>query len=106
MAAIPSPGLAMGGCTAAFRLIDAMLLRPQSVSTPERLHVITFQQLAHDGKLRMASSLRDRQLRPVVSAGTHRVEVFAQSQIRISAPSSQETMLRWSGLQDAATTNS
>ena len=37
MAAILSLGLAIGACTAAFRLIDALLLRPLPVAHPERL---------------------------------------------------------------------
>ena len=38
-AAILSLALAIGACTSAFRLIDAMLLRPLPVSHPERLYI-------------------------------------------------------------------
>src|SRR5579862_2389951 len=38
-AAIFSLALAIGACTSAFRLIDAMLLRTLPVSNPERLYV-------------------------------------------------------------------
>src|ERR1700751_5626971 len=38
-AAVLSLALAMGACTAAFRLIDAMLLRPLPIANPERLYV-------------------------------------------------------------------
>lgn len=41
IAAILSIGLAMGACTAAFRLIDALLFRPLPVDHPERLFVLT-----------------------------------------------------------------
>jgi predicted permease len=41
-AAILSLALAIGACTSAFRLIDALLLRPMPVSDPERLKVIAF----------------------------------------------------------------
>ena len=36
--AILSLALAMGACTSAFRLIDALLLRPLPVVEPERIH--------------------------------------------------------------------
>jgi putative ABC transport system permease protein len=41
-AAILSLALAMGACISAFRLIDALLLRPLPVSEPGRLHVVSF----------------------------------------------------------------
>jgi predicted permease len=42
-AAILSLALAIGACTSAFRLIDALLLRPLPVAAPERLYTIGFQ---------------------------------------------------------------
>ncbi len=42
-AAILSLGLAIGACTSAFRLIDAVLLRPLPVSEPERLYALARQ---------------------------------------------------------------
>src|SRR5947207_1888618 len=39
-AAILSLALAIGACTSAFRLIDALLLRPLPVSEPKRLYVL------------------------------------------------------------------
>jgi predicted permease len=50
-AAILSLALAMGACTAAYRLIDALLLRPLPVAEPERLHVVAFEGTGADGKL-------------------------------------------------------
>jgi putative ABC transport system permease protein len=41
-AAILSLALAMGACTSAFRLIDALLLRPLPIAAPERLYAISF----------------------------------------------------------------
>jgi predicted permease len=51
-AAILSLALGMGACTAAFRLIDAVLLRPLPVAVPERLYAVSRQEfrLAADGK--------------------------------------------------------
>ena len=42
-AAILSLGLGIGACTSAFRLIDALLLRPLPVASPERLYSVVFE---------------------------------------------------------------
>src|ERR1044071_4828576 len=42
-AAILSLGLAIGACTSAFRLIDALLLRPLPVAGAARLYAVTFE---------------------------------------------------------------
>src|SRR5437773_5312378 len=42
-AAILSLGLAIGACTSAFRLIDALLLRPMPVADPEQLYALSRQ---------------------------------------------------------------
>src|SRR5882724_9327836 len=49
-AAILSLGLAIGACTSAFRLIDALLLRPLPVAEPGRLHAVAFEGVGADGK--------------------------------------------------------
>ena len=49
-AAILSLGLAIGACTSAFRLIDALLLRPLPVAEPERLYALYRQGIGFDGK--------------------------------------------------------
>jgi len=49
-AAIISLALAIGACTAAFRLIDALLLRPLPVAHPERLYVLSRQGMGFDNK--------------------------------------------------------
>src|SRR6266700_377358 len=56
-AAILSLALAIGACTAAFRLIDALLLRPLPVAEPGRLYAL-FRQGAGftDGKPRTSDS--------------------------------------------------
>jgi predicted permease len=43
VAAILSLALAIGACTSAFRLVDALLLRPLPVASPERLQVVAFE---------------------------------------------------------------
>ena len=42
-AAILSLALGIGACTAAFRLIDALLLRPLPVADPEHLYSVTYE---------------------------------------------------------------
>jgi predicted permease len=49
-AAILSLALAIGACTSAFRLIDALLLRPLPISHPERLYSMTRHGTGFDGK--------------------------------------------------------
>ena len=49
-AAILSLALAIGACTSAFRIIDALLLRPLPVTEPERLYVLSRQGFGADGK--------------------------------------------------------
>src|SRR5882762_992545 len=49
-AAVLSLGLAIGACTSAFRLIDALLLRPLPVAHPERLYDVSRDQIGWDGK--------------------------------------------------------
>src|SRR5580693_888374 len=49
-AAILSLALAIGSCTSAFRLIDALLLRPLPVANADRLYVVAFEARGADGK--------------------------------------------------------
>src|SRR5437764_9967199 len=49
-AAILSLALAIGACTSAFRLIDALLLRPLPVAHPEQLYNLDRQGIDFDGK--------------------------------------------------------
>src|SRR6202049_2102521 len=49
-AAILSLALAIGACTSAFRLIDALLLRPLPIAEPQRLYLLSGQGFTKDGK--------------------------------------------------------
>src|SRR3569833_1186226 len=51
-AAILSLSLAIGSCTSAFRLIDALLLRPLPVAAPERLYSCFHQSYLSEGNVR------------------------------------------------------
>ncbi len=42
-AAVLSLGLAIGACTAAFRLVDAIFLRPMPISDPQSLYAISYE---------------------------------------------------------------
>src|ERR1035437_5694186 len=55
-AAILSLALAIGACTAAFRLIDAVLLRPLPVAEPYRLYGLFRQSFDFNGKRRIDDS--------------------------------------------------
>src|SRR5579862_6043871 len=48
--AILSLALAIGACTAAFRLIDALLLRPLPVTDPQHLYALSRDGIGFDGK--------------------------------------------------------
>jgi predicted permease len=50
LAAILSLGLGIGACTSAFRLIDALLLRPLPIAAPDRLYELYRQEIGWDGK--------------------------------------------------------
>jgi predicted permease len=50
-AAVLSLALAIGACLSAFRLIDALLLRPLPVDRPSQLHVLLRQGLDFDGRV-------------------------------------------------------
>src|SRR5580698_246893 len=49
-AAILSLALAIGSCTSAFRLIDALLLRPLPVANPDRLYDLSREGIGPEGK--------------------------------------------------------
>ena len=54
-AAILSLGLAIGACTTAFRLIDALMLRPLPIAAPERLYAVAKSGVDADGRARTAN---------------------------------------------------
>ncbi len=55
-AAVLSLALAIGACTSAFRLVDALLLRPMPVASPDRLYAMTLLGTGPDGSLRVSES--------------------------------------------------
>jgi putative ABC transport system permease protein len=78
-AAILSLALAMGACTSAFRLIDALLLRPLPVVEPERIHVVAFEGTGLDGKLMTYDSCSYPMFREMRGAVKEQAELIAVS---------------------------
>jgi hypothetical protein len=56
IAAVLSLGLALGACLSAFRLIDAMLLRPLPVAGAERLRIAALSGVDPGGHFRIGES--------------------------------------------------
>src|SRR6266567_5061987 len=78
-AAILSLALAIGACTAAFRLIDALLLRPLPVAEPERLFSVVRQGIGFDGKPQTFDDWAYPALRQMRAAVKNQAELIAIS---------------------------
>jgi putative ABC transport system permease protein len=78
-AAIFSLALAIGACTSAFRLIDALLLRPLPVKAPERLYTVAFEGTGADGKLMTYDSCSYPMFRQMRAAVHEQAESIAAS---------------------------
>ena len=78
-AAILSLGLATGACTSAFRLIDAMLLRPMPVAEPERLYAMFTLGYDPGGHFRLGESNEYPQFRTMRAAVREEAELIAVS---------------------------
>ncbi len=78
-AAILSLALAIGACTSAFRLIDALLLRPLPVTNPDRLYALFRQGIGPDGKPRTSDSYEYPLFRQMRAAVINEAELIAVS---------------------------
>jgi putative ABC transport system permease protein len=78
-AAILSLALAIGSCTSAFRLVDALLLRPLPVANPERLYVVAFEDIGADGKTFVYDSCSYPMFRQMRSTARGEAELIAIS---------------------------
>ena len=78
-AAILSLALAIGACTAAFRIIDALLLRPLPIAEPERLHALFREGIGPDGNPRTSDSYEYPLFRQMRAAVKDRAELIAVS---------------------------
>ncbi|QOY87443.1 ADOP family duplicated permease [Paludibaculum fermentans] len=93
-AAILSLALAIGSCSAAFRLMDALLWRPLPVAAPERLYAISRELAGREGK----DSTSDRcaypmfrQMRRAVKDQADLIAVSTSGRIDITYGSDEET---------------
>jgi predicted permease len=83
-AAILSLGLAIGACTSAFRLIDALLLRPLPIAAPQRLYALFRQGPGlYDGLPRIMDSYQYPLFRQMRAAVQDQAELLAASVTRI-----------------------
>jgi putative ABC transport system permease protein len=78
-AAILSLALAIGACTSAFRLIDAVLLRPLPVTAPERLYALYREGFGADGRARKGESYEYPVFRQMRTAAKNQAELIAVS---------------------------
>ena len=78
-AAILSLGLGIGACVSAFRLIDALLLRPLPVRNPERLFALSLQSVGPDRQLVTNDACAYPMFRQMRAAVKNQAELIAVS---------------------------
>jgi putative ABC transport system permease protein len=78
-AAVLSLGLAIGACISAFRLIDALLLRPLPVAAPEQIYALSREGLGFDGRPGTSSSWAYPAFRQMRAAAKDQAELIAIS---------------------------
>src|SRR3982074_931095 len=78
-AAILSLALGIGACTSAFRLIDALLLRPLPIAEPERLYALFQEGIGPNGKFRATDSCEYPLFRRMRAAVRDQAELIAIS---------------------------
>jgi putative ABC transport system permease protein len=92
-AAVLSLALAIGSCTAAFRLIDATLWRPLPVAAPERLYVLAHQSTGPDGKIATGDACAYpmfRQMRAVIKDQAELIAISNPARIDLTYGSDPE----------------
>ncbi len=98
VAAVLSLGLAIGACTAAFRLMDALLLRPLPIAAPDRLYVIGRRGIDPGGNFRISESGEYPLFQRVREAAKNEAEFIAVSyadRADITYASDEETERVW-----------
>jgi predicted permease len=79
VASILSLALSIGACAGAFRLIDALLLRPLPVASPEQLYMLSRQGVDVDGTVQTADSFAYPSFRLMRAAAKGQAELIAIS---------------------------
>ncbi len=79
--AVLSLGLGIGACTAAFRLIDALLLRPLPVVEPERLYVLTRRDAHPESQRRASDGFEYPLFRAMRAAAANHAQLMAISYV-------------------------
>jgi predicted permease len=93
VAAILSLALAIGSCTSAFRLIDALLMRPLPVAGAERLHAVSYAVVDNDGKPRTYDGCAYpmfRQMRASVRDQAELLAISSAERVDLTYASDQE----------------
>jgi predicted permease len=93
-AAVLSLALAIGSCTAAFRLIDATLWRPLPIAAPDRLYALSTEATAPDGTVVTGDSCAYpmfRQMRALVKDQAELIAVSAAARIDLTYGPERET---------------
>jgi putative ABC transport system permease protein len=78
-AAVVSLALAIGACTAAFRLLDALMLRPMPVAHADRLYAMILRGTGPDGSQRDSDSNEYPQFLQMRAASKKDAELIATS---------------------------
>jgi predicted permease len=82
--AVLSLALAFGACTATFRLIDAMLLRPLPVAQPEQLYALSHVGTAPDGQTRVFDYYEYPLLRQMRDVMRDQAELIGISHVQLT----------------------
>jgi predicted permease len=82
LTAIFSLALAMGACTSAFRLIDALLLRPLPVAEPHNLFILAYEFRDHLGATRKEESFEYPLFRHLRESAGNQAELIAISHLK------------------------
>lgn len=94
VAALLSLALAIGACTAAFRLIDAMLLRPLPVRDPGNLYSALRHQVDQEGRPRTYAESEYplfRQMRAAIGTDAELLAIAAPQRVDLTYASDHET---------------
>jgi putative ABC transport system permease protein len=79
--AILSLGLAIGSCVSAFRIIDALLLRPLPIREPQRLFVLSREGVGPDGRPRINASVEYPLYQQMRAAAANQAGLLAVSYV-------------------------